>query len=581
MSQYKLLLLQISDELSQRDLKSLVFFCEVPESTAEKIACGIDLFQHLKHQNQLGPGEYSYLRKGLMAVGRVDLAKKLPSELEAVLRQVPLKERSFMLTSEFTMPAISSPVPGQEAIAAAMPRAQLLQIAERLTSDNVSKLAYLVADRLSLDNDTDKLSALQLLHQLESTGIINPSSPDSLASLLHLIGRKDLASLLLSLQAPQFIRADFTHTQQLLGIKFSMFTEIKARYSFQRKLIAVFLSSDNNAIMEQILKPMISVVRSCDYSFITNLCRTTLESSQPWNLINLVNSTLPLIFDSMDARKNALHHYLGCEGNLVKISLIQPPLQACYENYKKFEENIGNLNWNTIFRKHFKKDVSQHKIPVGSPAHTAVTCIYDICSELSGKENVEPSRKNANESIFTLDWIFYSYSYRIVMIQWLESVLFFVMDDKVPVPFALHKTLLQIASKYQHQISTSYRELENVIGEETTKRIAERLRCEGITIEDGSSIDDDFTAFNITPIYLMLLLQLSYFGGKDIELRTIISKIQTFYYRFVSSEQYGHWAFRLCMIQANTCEFLIEKFKDEVLRSDILCAPALKYFFDI
>ena len=163
MDQYKLLLLQISDKLSQRDLKSLVFFCEVPESTAEKIACGIDLFQHLKHQNQLGPGEYSYLRKGLMAVGRVDLAKKLPSELEAVLRQVPMKEKSVMLASKSVIPAISSSVPGQEAIAAAMPRAQLLQIAERLTSDNVSKLAYLVADRLSLDNDTDKLSALQLL----------------------------------------------------------------------------------------------------------------------------------------------------------------------------------------------------------------------------------------------------------------------------------------------------------------------------------------------------------------------------------------------------------------------------------
>ena len=32
---------------------------------------------------------------------------------------------------------------------------------------------------------------------------------------------------------------------------------------------------------------------------------------------------------------------------------------------------------------------------------------------------------------------------------------------------------------------------------------------------------------------------------------------------------------------ANAYEFLIEKFKDEVLRSDPLCAPAFKHLLDI
>lgn len=54
-SHHFVLLVQISDQLSERDLKYLVFCCgsAVSDATAEKIISGVDLFKALKHQNLL------------------------------------------------------------------------------------------------------------------------------------------------------------------------------------------------------------------------------------------------------------------------------------------------------------------------------------------------------------------------------------------------------------------------------------------------------------------------------------------------------------------------------------------------
>ena len=82
--------------------------------------------------------------------------------------------------------------------------------------------------------------------------------------------------------------------------------------------------------------------------------------------------------------------------------------------------------------------------------------------------------------------------------------------------------------------------------------------------------------------YLMLLLQLFYFGGKDVELRIAISNIQMYF--ILSCPARGidtvH-IHRLCKVQFNAYESLIERFKDEVLRSNTLCAPALRHLIDI
>ena len=164
--------------------------------------------------------------------------------------------------------------------------------------------------------------------------------------------------------------------------------------------------------------------RSYNYS---ELCMTALETSQhPWNLVDLIDSTLPVMFNFM------VYHYLGCEGGVLKISAVQSLFQTCYECYKKFEEIIGDLHWNTMLRKGFVKDLLLRTTPFGSPAHTAVTCIYDICAKICGKES---SWKNVDEIMSTLHWFHHFSCYGSAMTQWAESVLFFATDDRVTLLF--------------------------------------------------------------------------------------------------------------------------------------------------
>ena len=57
-SSHRKLLLQISDDLTQLDLDSLLFCCgdDISESEANKVSKGTDLFIILGHRNLLGPG---------------------------------------------------------------------------------------------------------------------------------------------------------------------------------------------------------------------------------------------------------------------------------------------------------------------------------------------------------------------------------------------------------------------------------------------------------------------------------------------------------------------------------------------
>jgi hypothetical protein len=579
--------------LSQRDLKNLAFYCEdfIGESAAENISCGIDLFTRLKHQNKLGPEKYGYLREGLLAVGRVDLAKKLPSDFKLALSQVPQLERSAVISSVFTEPVyiVPNPPSRQEVLATVSPRAQLFQIGEQLNSEDISKLAFLFADKLSL-NAVDKVNATPLLSQLETTGAINPKDPERLRHLLYMIGRKDLASLLLSMQTPQSILTKFGHSHQLIGIKFSMLAEKQACYSFQRKLLAAVVSGGKETFEEQVVKPIMQrLLQSYDYSVISNLCISTLKAScqDVWNLDELLRSTLPLAFDFMDAYRSAIHHYLNCEGGVIEIEVLKTLIETCSVCYMKLEGIISGCEWNTALRNNIQKDITQRRTIIGSPAHVAVSCIYEIYSELSGRDGVHLGLEAADGSVHTLEWLYYSCCYRIVVSQWLETMLCLITDSCFAKSISyshstLRETLLQIAHKYQHQISQVHSMLVNVVGGKVISKIAEELHKEGICIDENQTERSDSVYINNMGAsmytYLVLLLQFSYFGGEDLKLSITLLQLRAFHCAFMSSEFYIPSALTIYRNLLNAYESQIEKFKTVALRSNSLCAPVIRHF---
>lgn len=600
------LLVQISDELSEKDLKNLVFCCggAIPEAEAERIASGVDLFRVLKHQNHLRPGKCGYLRKHLTAIGRIDLASRLPSELESALEQVPSRERSAVLFEErpdTSLPRPVSPIPAPPVVSS---RLQLLQVAADLTLSDVSRLAYLFADQLprSRRGTDQQTSAVKLLLQLETVGAIHPNRPKVLASLLHAIGRKDLSTVLLSVHSPQSIQSSMSATEQLLYMKISMMAERRSQYSDQRKLLSAIAASDVTAFQEQIVLPVHRRLNGVyEYSSVHRLSAESFgDIRHSFRLDELFASTIPMVFVFMDSFLGAVQHYLSCDGGTIRMGTIRPLFRTCQESYGKFEDEICRFHWNTALRSEIQQDLAQRRTPIGSPALKAVSCVYELCRELSGGEAIQRAMQDADKDIRALDYFHHAYCCMVVLTQWLESVLCLMAcgggdvgstdvssiscDEEV-----LQATLLRLVADHREQISSVYRRLSGVIGEAVLQRISERMHRDGISIDDchhtifggrDSSASSVYVLDLSTATYanLLLLVQFAYFGSKSLDLRKIFSRLKTFNSNFASSHLCLSSSVRLFKNLVRAYESQVEMFEEKALASDPVCVPALRHF---
>lgn len=600
-NRHLVLLVHISDQLSNRDLKDLVFCCAnaISEATAEKITSGVDLFKALKHQNCLGPGQYDYLKKCLAAIGRVDLANKLPSELESALQQVSPHERSLTTGRKLagvTLPHSSSL--SAEYCHAFSSRAQLLRVATELTTEDVSKLVYLFADRLPHPS-LERVGAVELLLQLEAAGALHPERPKLLMNVLNTIGRRDLAAALLSMGAPQAVQDSLSTSHQLLHVKMSMLTGQQSLYSRQRKLLSAIAGSDEMVFGEQILKPVLqSLVGSYTYPTIHRLCVRTLDDIQEvGNLDELVRSTLPMVFEFTESYLSAVYHYLTCDGGYVRINTVQSLSETCLKSYSKFEEEISHFQWNAALRGSIRSDLSQRRTPIGSPALLAVSCMYELCTELSSQSTaMRLAMRDAERNIHALDYHHHSYCCGVVVTQWLESLLCLLASSSADLgvsvlcdPQGLRSVLLQIASEYRVQISSTYSRIEGVMGAAILRRIAERLHEDGVSIsnQDGTATlkharlgrcESSMYVTNIgTAAYvnLLLLLQFSYFGSENLNLRTVFSGLEKFNSHSFTGNHFMSTTMRLYKNLVSAYEFQIERFKEGALQSDPLCCETI------
>ena len=76
---FKVILLDISQELTTTNLDGMKFACEgkIPDGVLERITQPLELFKELEHRNILAETEKDFLAELLLHVGRQELARKL------------------------------------------------------------------------------------------------------------------------------------------------------------------------------------------------------------------------------------------------------------------------------------------------------------------------------------------------------------------------------------------------------------------------------------------------------------------------------------------------------------------------
>ena len=88
LSRYRKLLIELSLELSSKDLEMLTFAAVdfIPRGRIENIRTGLQFFDLLEQDIRIGPQNMSLLQDMFKTIGRVDLARRIQSYLTASVK---------------------------------------------------------------------------------------------------------------------------------------------------------------------------------------------------------------------------------------------------------------------------------------------------------------------------------------------------------------------------------------------------------------------------------------------------------------------------------------------------------------
>jgi len=459
----------------------------------------------------------------------------------------------------------------------------MLKIVDKLTKEDTTKLAFMFASQLSL-KDIDGVSAVKLLFKLETCGVIDSTQPKTLMELMHVINRKDLAHLVGSAQIPLSIVATLDHSHQMLDLKVSMLARKRCHYSFQRQLITIIAKSDRTTLDEQVVKPcMQKLLVSYEYSAVRHLCMGIQPTEKN---CALVKSTLPLVFDFLHSYFSAAS--LCVSSDAIDMGKLEALNRTCYDCYDKFEDlfQSNQLQWNAALRKDVQKDLTQRRTPSGSAAYAALSCIYDVSNELSGSTSeIEAAMLEADRGLWIIESLFYLYSESVVMTQWLTTVLFLFSekDTELSMSDLLQATIVPLMAKNLKKTGVIHNELSRILGG-VLGEVYANLRNDGVDVIhcDGdtavTSDHDKYIGYLYASkyAYLMALAQLAYFGSESFSLENFLSKLKAFSLGFMSSDCYALSNLKALKNMMSGYQYQIDKFREEVLRMNALCAAALK-----
>ncbi|XP_040296966.1 caspase-8-like isoform X1 [Bufo bufo] len=166
-------LLQISDELTDKELEAMIFLCgkNLKEGDKENIKEGTTLFSTLKKKGFVSKDNLLFLKELLSKIGRKDI---LANVLKTTENEMEELERSFQHVPKY--------------------RSLLYDISMNLASEETEKIMFLLSDEIRHLRTLNKAKCMMVvLSEMEKQRKLSEDNLKMLKSYLEEIGRSDLS----------------------------------------------------------------------------------------------------------------------------------------------------------------------------------------------------------------------------------------------------------------------------------------------------------------------------------------------------------------------------------------------------
>ena len=481
--------MQISNKLSDADLKELCFLTNLPKGVAEKITSGIDLFDELERRGKLGHNNYGYLKKLLEDIERKDLAGSLPSSGNALVRDF----NSFTVTSWSHLPVDATGDALGSSSTTESERSILQCIFQHLSERDLENLVYIYTGKGLLPKCCeDKIkSSTKLLATLEEHGCLNYIS---LSVHLHQIGRVDLA------QEVQFsviwdVPAGFKGPSQSL----------KQYPSLQRLHFQVSMHNLSN-FEENVDRWRKVLERACDELHPPyRLDRTKMQQMGFWvNIMMLIHKDavigiLSSISSCFDSFLSALQVIEDAEE--LDVNQLKGLLKECRNHFEDIKRAVNQIRPGLIQDRETKTiDVDGKN---AREACNVVSRLGDVMLRRHGMEEVvclDAQLEDAKDDIYTLESVSYTAGNWLQMFPCLCILVY--LNDLSPYAEALG----QIVESHWDHIEQDYSIMSDIVGKKVLDELAHKLHKQPVSTSTGCSMRDSHIRTLRTSGYAVVIL---------------------------------------------------------------------------
>lgn len=566
---YHLLLAELSQALSSGELHQLVFACGdvLTDSQQERIKTATDLFKVLKHKAKIAPQKYDYLKERLSVIGRLDLAKQLPSSVDYLYDGIHRTShfggfKYFFLVSSDPEKTYPRGPPGL------VFRSNLLKVAEQLTEQDVKNMAFLVeAPHLTL--------ATEIFQHLQQEQQLAPDNWSYLADCLSCIGRQDLAELLDRLFLPVCLPQALSASHQMLSLKCrELLRRRDTSYTSQLNGLCIIANADHSVVFKVVV-PLIKKLNS-SYSYQT-ISSTYCESKicETRNFDSVVSSTLSSVFKFFGSHYSCISHVHTSPQ--LDVGLLVQGFKCCVSSFAEFDATIHPTHWNCQIRDAIHRDIEQRVTPMGSPALTAGTYINDVCSELCGKDSLSQDYQSMDKQLFFLECFHYCFCQRVVLTEWLATLTYLSGRGRLDLS-CQRDTLLRILREHTNYLKPILPSLSHILGSQLMDQLGPVLASVDVASSTKSKTPLDYLQASVLPGYtfLLQLIAISFFGPEHVAMETIGDQQVECLEASYSSELFAGTC--LAVIRgALLCEKrLVIEFRDKAFQANKLCSPLLQ-----